>query len=133
MSHDWTYRARLNRVVDGDTYIMLIDLGFRTYGFHAIRLAGVNAPELRTEEGDLAKVWATEWFWEHSHLVDAEEGWPFILLTEKLKTTFNRYIGTITCSQGHDLSTAVKEAVEAHSWVVGTPPSSPTTPPANSP
>lgn len=40
------YRARLIRVIDGDTIFVEIDLGFRTYRQDALRLLGINTPEL---------------------------------------------------------------------------------------
>ncbi len=52
----YTYKAKLNRVVDGDTVNLTIDLGFRLTYTANCRLAGINAPEMNTEEGKTAKV-----------------------------------------------------------------------------
>ena len=40
----WWFRARLIRVVDGDTYWMDMDLGFRVSSHHSIRLWGLDTP-----------------------------------------------------------------------------------------
>jgi micrococcal nuclease len=49
----WRYnRCSLNRVIDGDTIEVRIDLGWGiTLEKQIIRLAGINAPELPTPEG----------------------------------------------------------------------------------
>jgi micrococcal nuclease len=52
----YTYKAKLNRVVDGDTVNLTIDLGFRLTYTANCRLAGINAPEMNTEEGKTALV-----------------------------------------------------------------------------
>ena len=44
----YTYNAKLDRVVDGDTVDATIDLGFDVHVKKRIRLAGINAPESRT-------------------------------------------------------------------------------------
>ena len=52
----YTYKAKLNKVIDGDTVNLTIDLGFRMTMTANCRLAGINAPELNTEEGKASKV-----------------------------------------------------------------------------
>jgi endonuclease YncB( thermonuclease family) len=52
----YTYKAKLNRVVDGDTVNLTIDLGFKLTYTANCRLAGINAPEMNTEEGKVSKV-----------------------------------------------------------------------------
>jgi micrococcal nuclease len=43
----WRYRANAVRVIDGDTIVMDIDLGFRIMILsEPVRLAGINTPEL---------------------------------------------------------------------------------------
>ena len=46
----YTYKAKLLRVVDGDTCDAQIDLGFDVYVKKRIRFAGINAPESRTRD-----------------------------------------------------------------------------------
>lgn len=55
----WTVPATIVRVVDADTYVADIDLGWRVWMRDIrIRLAGVNAPEMSTPEGVAARAWA---------------------------------------------------------------------------
>ena len=57
----YNYKAKLIRVVDGDTIDAMIDLGFNTWVKKRIRLAGIDAYETRTrnkkekQKGLLAK------------------------------------------------------------------------------
>tara|TARA_B100000927_G_scaffold281860_1_gene267824 strand:- start:448 stop:813 length:366 start_codon:yes stop_codon:yes gene_type:complete len=62
----YTYKAKLMRVVDGDTVDAEIDLGFGVFMKQRIRLYGINTPESRTrdleekERGLAAKARLTE-------------------------------------------------------------------------
>jgi len=44
----YEYDAEIVRVVDGDTLIALIDVGFHTHVKSTLRLYGINTPEKRT-------------------------------------------------------------------------------------
>ena len=44
------YRAKLDRVVDGDTVDFNLDLGFNIWHKARVRLNGVNTPESRTRD-----------------------------------------------------------------------------------
>ena len=46
----YQYKAKLIKVVDGDTVDALIDCGFSTFKKERIRLHGINAPESRTRD-----------------------------------------------------------------------------------
>jgi len=41
------YKAEVVRVIDGDTLVVKIDLGFHTFVEQTLRLYGINAPETR--------------------------------------------------------------------------------------
>ena len=47
----WFYRAKITRVIDGDTVEAICDAGFGSYRVERLRLAGVDAPELRPRRG----------------------------------------------------------------------------------
>ena len=42
----YRYRAKVNRVIDGDTYVLDVDLGFRCTLTISIRVHDYDAPEL---------------------------------------------------------------------------------------
>ena len=46
----YQYKAKLIKVVDGDTVDALIDCGFSTFKKERIRLYGINTPESRTRD-----------------------------------------------------------------------------------
>ena len=46
----YQYRAKLIKVVDGDTVDAMIDCGFSTFKKERIRLYGINTPETRTRD-----------------------------------------------------------------------------------
>ena len=51
----YQYRAKLIKVVDGDTVDALIDCGFSTFKKERIRLYGINTPESRTRDKEEKK------------------------------------------------------------------------------
>ncbi len=51
----YTYAATLVRVIDGDTLIARVDLGFRTWKTETFRLRGIDAPELTCALGQKTK------------------------------------------------------------------------------
>lgn len=51
----YTYAAAIERVIDGDTLLVLIEAGFGIIVRDRLRLRGVNTPEVGTPEGDRAK------------------------------------------------------------------------------
>jgi len=51
----YTYRALVERVIDGDTLVAMIDTGFPDPVEEKLRLRGINTPELGTPEGEKAK------------------------------------------------------------------------------
>jgi micrococcal nuclease len=52
----YRYRAELRRVIDGDTVELVVDLGFHVRVIEIFRLARINAPEMNTQDGKLAKL-----------------------------------------------------------------------------
>jgi len=43
------YQAQLLRVIDGDTVVLSIDLGFDISTRQTVRIAGINAPEIHSK------------------------------------------------------------------------------------
>ena len=90
----WDYRAKLKRIVDGDTLEVIIDVGFHGTQTEQLRLLGVNTPEMKgasREAGLKAKQFTHEW------LIQAGQSpseWPLIVNTEK-DDVFGRYLATV--------------------------------------
>lgn len=55
-----------DRIVDGDTYDIWLDLGFYQRGLYRVRLLGVDTPEVygknASEAGQEAKAYVEHWF-----------------------------------------------------------------------
>jgi len=51
----YTYRAFAERVVDGDTILANIDIGFGIWSRHHLRLRGLDAPDIKTPEGKASR------------------------------------------------------------------------------
>ncbi len=50
LEQTYVYRAYVERVIDGDTIDVSVDLGFKIHSIQRLRLQGLNAPEIRGEE-----------------------------------------------------------------------------------
>lgn len=50
----WLYPSVVERIVDGDTVRLRMDLGLHIFRTDNCRIAGINAPELNTEAGQVA-------------------------------------------------------------------------------
>ena len=70
----YKYRAKLLRVVDGDTADVMIDLGFNTWAKKRLRFKGVDTWEKRTRDLEEKKrgIAASEFTKEHLELNDGE-------------------------------------------------------------
>lgn len=51
----YTYAATVDRVIDGDTLLALVEAGFRIIVRDRLRLRGIDCPEVGTPKGDRAK------------------------------------------------------------------------------
>ena len=71
MDNRFFYAAEVKKVIDGDTFDCVIDLGFDVLIKSRVRLYGLNTPESRTKDaaekemGLKAKAYATDWLTRH--------------------------------------------------------------------
>ncbi len=69
----YRYAAIPVRVVDGDTIVLNIDLGFHIHNIQFVRLYGVNTPEIRgvnaVPEGIIAREFTAAWLAGRTDLV----------------------------------------------------------------
>jgi len=90
----YKYKARLVRVVDGDTIDCILDLGFDVSIKERVRLKGLDTPEIRTKDlnekrlGLEAKKFVEDMF--------QDKGNDVIIETEYRRGKYGRTIGTIT-------------------------------------
>ena len=86
--HDYIYKTKILRVIDGDTYEVMIDLGFKFKWDTRIRLKGVDTWEIRGPEktkGILAKNFVRELF-------DEQPEWIWMQTFEDEQGKYGRYL-----------------------------------------
>jgi micrococcal nuclease len=57
MEVPYIYRGKVIKIVDGDTVVIQIDLGFNMTMIDSFRLYGINAPEMSTQAGKDTKLY----------------------------------------------------------------------------
>lgn len=67
--HLYTYPAKIERVVDGDTLKVRVDLGFGVRSVQWLRLRGIDTAEKDTERGQMAKRFMEELFRKQKYVV----------------------------------------------------------------
>ena len=81
----YTYQAFVEKVTDGDTLWVRIDLGFDIWIRQKLRLRGLDAPELDTKEGEKVK-----------RFVEGElKNVPSIIITTTKPDKYDRYLSDI--------------------------------------
>ena len=87
----YIYKAKLIRVVDGDTVDLAIDLGFDTSRKERFRLYGVDAPEMNTPEGKDAK----QWLWDALQPLGAIYVQTIQLETKVKRDKYGRFLAVL--------------------------------------
>lgn len=104
MSAFGPYRGVVDRVLDGDTVYCKLDLGFDLTVYARCRVFGINAPELRTAEGNAARDFATSLLPVGTNVGVLSHGWD---------KYGGRIDATVTLPDGRDLATIMLEAGQA--------------------
>jgi len=86
----YVYKAKLDRIIDGDTVDAVIDLGFDITIHKRIRLAGIDTPESRTRDLEEKKRGLAS----KARLVEMLEGGEFILESKEVGK-YGRVLGTL--------------------------------------
>ena len=101
----YKYKARVIRIIDGDTIDALIDLGFEIKLRKKVRLWGINAPEKRKE----TKKEAIEAQNRLKELLEVENN-EFILISHGYGK-FGRCLGEILTKDGNINKKLLKEGL----------------------
>lgn len=104
----YSYRAELLRVIDGDTVILDVDLGFNSWlRYQSFRLLGVNAREKSDLGGPEAK----------AHLSELLPPGTIVTLTSvKADKYGGRFDAVITMADGRDLAQELIRGGWAAPW-----------------
>ncbi len=84
-SPTYLYQAKILEIIDGDTLLLQIDLGFQTHREQRIRLANLDCPEINTKEGKKSKN-----FLQETLIPQAK-----IIIQTKKTDIYGRYIADI--------------------------------------
>jgi len=106
-----TYRALILRVVDGDTVAAEIDLGLRMSSAQTLRLAGIDAPERRSDDPrtrEQASGAATR-------LAELIQGKRVIIRTSKAEK-YGRWLAQIWLEDGTDVNQQLIDEGWAKPW-----------------
>ena len=90
------YKAKVEKVVDGDTFDVIIDLGFKMTTNQRIRMSGINTPEtynVKKDSEEYQKGMASKLYMEQRL---AANNYEIELVTEKTTEKYGRYLGTVT-------------------------------------
>ena len=109
---------KINRVVDGDTIDVTIDLGFDLFKKERVRVAGVDTPEKRTRdlEEKALGIDATNWIKEHlDSAITGEE--DLVIRTELVggMGKYGRLLGWLYIGDA-ELSLNEKMIEEGYAW-----------------
>ena len=86
VSHKFnTYKAYLERVVDGDTIRVTLDLGFETFHKEILRLRGIDAPEMSSAAGKKS----------FKILKDILKDIPFLIIKTTKIDIYGRYVADV--------------------------------------
>ncbi len=83
--------VKVNRVVDGDTIDVTIDLGFDLYKKERVRVAGVDTPEKRTKNLEEKALGLDATAWLKTKLEETIKGDEELLIRTELKGGVGKY------------------------------------------
>ena len=83
--------TEINRVLDGDTIDVTIDLGFDLYKKERVRIAGVDTPEKRTRDLEEKALGIDATNWMKEQLEDAINGESELTIRTELKGGMGKY------------------------------------------
>jgi|APHM01.1.fsa_nt_gi hypothetical protein len=94
----WTYRAKLDDVVDGDTVDLEVDLGFRTYKSIRVRLPGIDTAEMWGVERSTERYKTAlkqHKFVEEQLKPETTEEWHLVFKSSGESGKYGRWIGDV--------------------------------------
>ena len=83
--------VKIDKVVDGDTIDVTIDLGFDLYKKERVRIAGVDTPEKRTKDLEEKALGLDATYWMKKNLEDTIAGDEELTIRTELKGGTGKY------------------------------------------
>ena len=94
----YEYRARITRVIDGDTVEAQVDLGFRVSLDVVLRLIGINAPEVHGPDRPRGQA-ATRHLTELLQRLTPTDGRITVRTQKDLTEKYGRYLATLIAGE----------------------------------
>ena len=110
--------TEINRVLDGDTIDVTIDLGFDLYKNERVRVAGVDTPEKRTRDLEEKELGIDATVWLQEKLEGAIEGSDDLVIRTELVGGVGKYgrlLGWLYIGDG-DVSLNEQMITEGYAW-----------------
>ncbi len=98
------YKGACIRVIDGDTYVIDVDLGFTAHVHVKIRLQGIDVYERSTDKGKLAIEYV------RALLMSKDGPVPLTIRSYKDARSFERWVADIWWGQGYSLADTLRQA-----------------------
>ena len=110
--------TEINRVVDGDTIDVTIDLGFDLAKKERVRIAGVDTPEKRTRDLEEKALGLDATAWMKKHLEETIKGEDELTIRTELKGGMGKYgrlLGWLYVGES-DVSLNEQMITEGYAW-----------------
>ena len=110
--------TKINRVVDGDTIDVTIDLGFDLAKKERVRIAGVDTPEKRTRDLEEKALGLDATAWMKKHLEETIKGDDELTIRTELKGGMGKYgrlLGWLYVGES-DVSLNEQMITEGYAW-----------------
>ena len=110
--------VKIDKVVDGDTIDVTIDLGFDLYKKERVRIAGVDTPEKRTRDLEEKALGLDATYWMKDKLTETIKGDEELIIRTELKGgtgKYGRLLGWLYVGED-DISLNEKMITEGYAW-----------------
>ena len=110
--------VKIDKVVDGDTIDVTIDLGFDLYKKERVRIAGVDTPEKRTRDLEEKALGLDATAWMKDKLTETIKGDEELIIRTELKGgtgKYGRLLGWLYVGEG-DISLNEQMITEGYAW-----------------
>jgi endonuclease YncB( thermonuclease family) len=110
--------TKIDRVVDGDTIDVTIDLGFDLYKKERVRVAGVDTPEKRTRDKEEKALGIDDTNWLKDKLTETIKGDEELIIRTELKGGVGKYgrlLGWLYIGDA-DISLNEQMITEGYAW-----------------
>ena len=110
--------VKVNKVVDGDTIDVTIDLGFDLYKKERVRIAGVDTPEKRTRDLEEKALGLDATYWMKKQLDDTIKGDEELIIRTELKGGTGKYGRLLGWLYVGDATVSLNEQMitEGYAW-----------------